>query len=179
MTNLIFNKQVVAFQRNEISEAGITALVPFETFGTEYGLFIPVTFSGYQFLRWIRKGARDVLPLRSIGSHLIHISNDGEVLMMHASTESNTISVVPVLSEQFQLLNASREISAAYSRLLRDCQTVAEACRFVEEHEVNGIPDPHIILVNDWVEYAKSRKYTRTFYLTKFRGNNRKPLSED
>lgn len=168
MVNIIYNKNVIAFRNYDGGDFGPVHIDPFEAFGTEYGMFIPITLSGYQFIRWVRKGMKDVLPKNAIGCYFIHVDNDGEVMVMHADSEDNSITITPVTTETFQLLNASRDITYAYLRLLRGCQTIAEACRFVEEHEVSGIYDPYILLASDWAEHAKAKGYDKTFYRTKF-----------
>lgn len=168
MMNLVFNRDMLALPRRLHFSPGSIPVDPFELYGTPYGMFIPFTTTGMQFLRWVKKGMVDVLPRQCIMSYLLHVSNSGEVLSMVADTEDGGISMMPYQSEKFALICGEREISEAYNAILPKCKTLGEAIRVVDEGEPRGIYDPIIFMVDDWVKYAKEKGYTETFYHTEF-----------
>lgn len=166
--SIVYNNEIVAIPRREAATSTTVPTDPYKTFGTEYGMFIPITLSGYQFIRWVRKGMTDVLPKKSIAGYFIHISNDGEVMVVVAETEENVISMVPHHLSQFALLHMYRETTEAYNVMLENCKTISEAVRIIDEGTPDGFYDPLIFFVNDWVKYAKEKGYTKTFYHTLF-----------
>lgn len=169
--NLVINKSAIAYPG---ATATHYSMLPFgdafETFGTPFGLFIPTSTSGYQFLRWLRRGMKDMLRHDDITSRMVHVSNDGEVFIMRANTEENDISIIPVTTERFVHLHETRDIAEAYTHLLRKCKTITEAAAFIEQNEVNGLIDAQILLVEDWVAHAKEKGYTELWYRTTFGG---------
>lgn len=169
MKNIIYNRNVIAIPAREGGDAGsVPTTNPFELFGTEYGLFLPITLSGYQFLRWLRRGRKDKVAKNAIACYMLHVSNDGEVMTVYADSEVDHIMPVPYHSEKFTLMNVERDVMEAYTYLMRDCKTIAEAVKFVEEHEIAGMYEPTIILVEDWVAYAKEKGYTQILLDTHF-----------
>lgn len=169
MMTLLYNHEMVAIPQRENANSTTVMVDPIKSFGTEYGMFIPITLSAYQFIRWIRRGMKEELPLKSVFGYLIHISNDGEVLIMIADTEDNIITMVPYTRPEFNLLNGVREISEAYNSILEDCTNVSEAVRMVDESLPNGMYEPIIFFVSDWVAHAKEKGYDKAFYHTVFR----------
>jgi hypothetical protein len=168
MLNILFNHEVIAIPPRESNHPGSSPVEPFEMFGTEYGMFIPITLSGYQFLRWVRRGKKDKLPKNSISCYFLHISNDGEVMITYVDTEENNISMVPYVSERFTLMNISRDVGEAFSHLLRGCKTIAEAIKYVEDNNVDGLYSPFIIFPSEWVKHAKECGYDKIFLDTSF-----------
>lgn len=167
MKNVVYNREVIAFPIKEASACSSVYVEPFETFGTEYGLFIPTTLSGYQFIRWVRRGMTDELPRNSIMSHFLHVSNDGEVLLVLVDTEEDEITSALYCSKKFSLLNSNRDITEAFTALLAECETIAQAVAIVDSGNLEGIYKPHILFVNDWVEYAKKMGYNKLLYNTR------------
>lgn len=168
MNQVIVSKHALALARRIPTESISIEVIPFETYGTPYGLFIPLSGSGYQFLRWVRKGMKDKLPSNAVAARIVHVSNDGEVLIGDASTFENYISLYPYCSEKFSLVNEDREISEGFTAVLSNCTNVAQAVALVESRNVIGMYDPNIVLVSHWVEYAKNCGYDKTFYRTTF-----------
>jgi hypothetical protein len=168
MRTIIHNSDVIAIPSREVDETGSRAVEVFESFSTEYGLFIPVTTSGYHFNRWLRRGMKDVLPKDSISAYGLHISNDGEVFTMCLDTAENQIALCPVTSKEFSLLTINRDKNEAFTYLLKDCTTIADAVKLVDDSYPDGIYNPHILLVSDWVEYSKKKGYDKIFYHTRF-----------
>ncbi|BAW19154.1 hypothetical protein [Ralstonia phage RP31] len=171
MYNILYNRESVAIPQKEGSQPCTTYVEPYEMFGTEYGLFIPSTASAYQFIRWIRRGMKDELPKDACHAHAVHVSNDGEVFTMVIDSEENTISMIPVVSKKFSLLHASRDTGEAFTYLMKDCKTISEAVGIVEHGQVDGMFDPHILLVADWVAHAKEKGYDKIFYHSRFRAD--------
>lgn len=167
--NLIFNNKVLALTKRLMSNVVSLPFNLFETFGTEYGLFIPITASGRQFVRWVRKGMKDKLPPEvEITSYLLHISNDGEVCVVSADLQKDSIVFTSYMTEVFTMISPSRDISEAFSHLIRNCKTINEAITIVDNGNSEGLYDPYIVFVSDWVEYAKEKGYTKNFYYTSF-----------
>lgn len=170
MMNVVFNRNMIAMPRRWHPAPGTIPIEPYEMFGTPYGMFIPFTLSGVQFIRWVKKGMEDVLPKQCVLSYFLHISNDGEVLVMYADTEENVITMTPYQSEVFNFISGERELSEAYKVIVAKCETIAEAVKVVDEGEPKGLFEPIIFFVDDWVKYAKEKGYTETFYYTEFPG---------
>lgn len=169
MTTVVYSNSVVAIPRRMYAPPGSVHCEPFEVFATEYGMFIPITSSGYQFLRWVQSGMVDELPPTcSIYAWMIHISNTGEVLLLCADTDDNSIGVTPYASKKFSLLANERDSAEAFNLLLSKCENMAQAVAFVEDNHINGIPNPHVFFVKDWVAHAKEKGYDKTFYATCF-----------
>jgi hypothetical protein len=168
MINLVYNSEVVAIPRREQATATTLGVDVHGMFGTEYGLFIPVSLTGYHFIRWVRKGMKDELPKKSMVGYILHISNDGEVMIMVVDTEEDSISMVPYCGKQFQRLHQIREVSEAYNSIIENCTTISEAVRMVDDGCPDGLHDPIIYFVSDWVNYAKEKGYTKTFYHSSF-----------
>jgi hypothetical protein len=168
--NIVFNKDMVALPQRLMTNATSVPYDFYEAFGTEHGLFIPVTSSGFQFLRWVRKGMKDdITDSKDITSYYLHISNDGEVIIVHTDVMENIISFTPYSSKTFSMLCGSRrETAEALNYLMRDCKTVEEAVRVVEEGNMKGLYNPNVFFVNDWVEHAKKNGYVKNFYYTSF-----------
>lgn len=168
MHAIIHNREVVAMPAKEKDETGTKYVEPYERFGTEYGLFIPLTTTGYQFIRWVRRGMKDELPKTSISSYAIHISNDGEVFTMSIDTADDMIVMSPVSSKKFSLLTVNRDKAEALTYLMKDCKNIAEAVKIVDDGYPEGMHDPIILLVSDWVAYAKEKGYDKILYHTRF-----------
>ncbi len=168
MRAIIHNREVVAMPSRESDETGTKYVELFERFGTEYGMFIPITTTGYQFIRWVRRGMKDEQPKTSISTYAIHISNDGEVFTMCIDTVDDQIAMSPVTSKQFSLLTGNRDKTEAFTYLLKDCKTIAEAVKIIDDGYPDGIYDPHILLVSDWLAHAEEKGYDKIFYHTQF-----------
>jgi hypothetical protein len=168
MINLVYNDEVIAMPRREQATATTLGVDPYQMFGTEYGMFIPVGLTGYQFIRWVRKGMVDTLPKKSVMNYMLHVSNDGEVMVIVADTEADTISCVPYYGKQFLRMHQFREVAEAYNSIIENCTTISEAVRMVDEGCPDGLYDPIIFFVSDWVKYAKEKGYTKTFYHSSF-----------
>lgn len=171
MINILFNKDLVAVPNKEAPGNVALHVEPFESFGSEYGMFIPMAMSGYVFLRWLRRGMKDDLPKDAISSVVVHISNDGEVILMSLDSDNDCIGMVPVTTSKFTLLNASRDTADAYTYLIKDCKTISEAVKIVDDGHFTGMYDPHIILAEDWVKHAKEKGYRKTFMHTRFKAH--------
>lgn len=172
MISILYSKSVIAFPGREMTPATSIHVVPFETFGTEYGMFIPISSTGYQFLRWIKKGMTDPLAKNNFYCWLLHVSNDGEVLVVIADTETDMITCTPYCSEKFSLLNGDRDVSEAYNALMAKCTNISQAVDILDNGTLEGMYDPFIILVEDWVAHAKSKGWNKTFYRTHFSDKN-------
>jgi hypothetical protein len=168
MNSLLYNSELVAIPGREQAIATSLPVDIYKTFGTEYGMFIPITQTAYQLIRWVRRGMVDILPKKSIMGYLIHISNDGEVIVVVADTEADQITMVPYCGKRFLRLHPLREVSEAYSTLLENCTTVTEAVAIVDQGCPEGFYDPTIFFVDEWVKYAKEKGYTKLFYNTTF-----------
>ena len=172
--NIVYNKNVLAMRQRLMTAAASLPFDFYESFGTEYGVFIPATTSGYQFIRWLKNGMVDRLPVaRGVLSHLIHITNNGQVYVVIIDIEDDEIAFIPYTSEKFSLICGSRENSEAVNFLLNDCTTIAAAVKLVDDVNSSGMPDPLIFFVSDWVEYAKANGYTKNFYHTSFKEINK------
>lgn len=171
MHSFIYNGEVIAIAGKEHDEIGSKYVEPYERFGTEYGLFIPLTLSAYQFIRWLRRGMRDELPPTSISAFAMHISNDGEVFTVRLSTEDNMIIMVPVTSKKFSYMHSDNDRTEAYSYLLKDCKSIAEAVKLLDDSDITGIFEPHFLFASDWVAHAKEKGYDKVFYHTRFYHN--------
>lgn len=169
--NIVFNKDMVALPQRLMTDATSIPYDFYETFDTEYGLFIPVTASGFQFLRWVRKGMKDsIFDCKDIISYFIHISNDGEVIVVQVDILNDIIAFFPYTSKTFSAIcGPDRETAEALNYLMRNCTTVEEAVRVVEQGNMKGLYNPNVFFVNDWVELAKKNGYTKNFYRTSFR----------
>jgi hypothetical protein len=178
MINVVYNRHMLAIPRRMHFSPGSMPVDPYELFGTPYGMFIPFTTTGVQFVRWVKKGMVDVLPRQCVMSYFMHVSNSGEVLTMVADTEESGISMMPYVSDKFALMSGEREITEAYNAILPKCTTIGEAIRVVDEGEPRGIYDPILFMVEDWVNYAKEKGYTETFYLTEFPKDKLEPLKK-
>lgn len=168
MHSAIYSRDVIAIPSKEVDTAGAKYVEPYEAFGTPYGLFIPITSSAYQFIRWVRRGMVDELPKSSVSAFALHISNIGEVFTLYLSTEDNTIAMTPVSSKKFSFLHSERDNSDAFTYLLKDCVTIAEAVKLIDDSSPESMFEPHILLVSDWVEHAKQKGYDKLFYHTRF-----------
>ena len=169
MTTIVYSKSVIAIPRKLYAASGSVSYEPFETFGTPYGMFIPISASGFQFLRWVRSGCVDKLPDNcSIYAWLIHISNSGEVLLICADTNDDCIGAVPYCSKKFSLLALDRDSSEAFNMMMDKFTNIAQAVAFVENNHVTGMPNPQIVFVKDWVAYAEDQGYDKVFYTTQF-----------
>lgn len=168
MLGVIFNNKVLAFNRREHPGSMTVPVDPFKTFGTAYGMFIPITANGYQFLRWINRGMKDVLPKKSIFAYFIHVSNDGEVMTVIADVDEDIIVMTPVTLDSFQYMHTNREVSEAMSLILERATTVSEAIDIVHQGTVDGIVNPYIFFVEDWVQHAKEKGYDKIFYRSTF-----------
>lgn len=167
--NIVFNKDVISLRKRIMHDSGSICADIIETFGTEYGVFIPVTSSGFQFLRWLKRGGTDKLPeTTGIVSHFIHIANDGEINVMTVDSNDDFISVVPYYSKTFAVIGMERDTSEALNYLIRNCKTVNEAVKIVDSGNMDGIHDPNIFFASDWVAHAKEKGYTQIFYHTSF-----------
>lgn len=168
MQAIIYNREVIAIHARERDETSAKYIEPYEHFGTEYGLFIPVTITGYQFIRWIRRGMKDELPKSAVVAYAIHISNDGEVFAMWMDTTDDQILMSPISSKKFSLLTSNRDKSEALTYLMKDCSNIAEAVKVVDDSYPDGMYDPIILLVSDWVAHAKEKGYDKILYRTRF-----------
>lgn len=167
MINVVFNKDLLALPSR--LQATVTVGVdPYLMYGTPYGMFIPFTASGNQFVRWVQKGMVDRLPKKAVLSYLIHISNAGEVLLVSVDTEESLIFMTPYVSETFAVMSGNREIAEAYSELVKNCTNIADAIHIVDEGDPLGLYDPILFFVEEWVQYAKEKGYKDTFYWTEF-----------
>lgn len=168
MTNIVFNKNVVAFPSRVMAPSGSILIDPYKQYGTPYGMFIPISATGTHLIRWIRRDMKDELPPDCLSCYSLHISNDGEVLLLEAFSIEDSIAMVQYTSDKFSMICTKREVAEAYTYLISDCKTVAEAVEFVDQHEVNGLHNPTIFFVDDWVSYAREKGYDKIFYLTEF-----------
>lgn len=166
--NIIFNKEMFALPRRLLAGSGTIAYDLFEAFGTQYGLFLPVSSSGHHFIRWVRRGMRDILPVNCVYVYMLHISNDGEVMVVTADQEGDSIVMLPYTVKEFCTMSIDRELTEAYTHLIRNCKTIQEAIQIVDEADARGLFDPNIFFVSDWVNYAKEKGYTDLFYHIKF-----------
>ncbi len=171
MRNIIYNNAVVAIPPHESNEATTSPTdKPFEMFGSEYGLWFPITTSGYQFLRWLRRGMKPgELPEEGVLTYMLHVSNDGEVLAVYADARDNLITMVPWNSDKFALMNADHDLTEAYTSALEDTKTIGDAVQFIEEHLPHGMYQPRIIFVEEWVKYAQEKGYDKVFLNNTFR----------
>lgn len=165
MINIIYNKDLLAMPRRLISPVAIP-VEPFEMYGTPYGMFIPLSSSGNQFVRWVQKGMKDKLPKKSVFAFLIHISNDGEVMLTTVDTEGDMIAMTRVVSKEFAVMTYLRDSASAYSDLVRECKTISEAVHILDEADPSGLFEPIIFFVEEWVKYAREKGYAENFYWT-------------
>ncbi len=168
MKQVIISKRLIALQRYIQNDPVSSEVIPFEAFGTPYGMFFPVAGSVYQLVRWIQKGMTDILPTNAVSGSFVHISNSGEMLLGNAQTADNTICLIPYTSEKFSLVATDREVSEAFSSVLKKCTTIAQAVNLIESRNVDGMHNPIILMVDEWVAYAKEKGYDKTFYRTTF-----------
>jgi hypothetical protein len=162
---VIYNKDLVAMPSRVAAPVGIP-VDPYECYGTPYGMFIPLSSSANQFVRWMKKGMKDKLPKKSVMAYMLHISNDGEVILVTVDTEADLIIMTRYVSNTFSVLTGTRDTANAYSDLISDCTNIADAVRIVDESDPAGLFEPIIFFVQEWVEYAKKQGYTDTFYWT-------------
>lgn len=168
MKQIILSKDVLAFHNFIGAESLSIEVIPFETYGTEYGIFIPLSGTGYQFLRWIRNGMKDILPANTVSTNFIHVSNSGEVMVGSAFSSENAISMYPYCSDKFSFISYDRDVTEAFTAILKKCKTIAQAIKVIESRNTDGMYKPHIVLASDWVEYAKIKGFDKIFYHTRF-----------
>lgn len=169
MKAILFNKDVVAIPPR--IDTGIVHLEvdPFVTFATDYGLFIPISSSGYTFVRWINKGFPVLEKEDSIFGDLLHISNDGEMFVITADSDNGNIISKPVISGNVAYLSMKQSINEAYTYLFAKRRlNMAQAIKLLEDEAVDGFYNPTIISVSDWVEHARVKGLTKTFFRTRF-----------
>lgn len=168
MMNILFNNQVIALRQNEVGDDVNIDCDIIKMFGTEFGLFIPTTTTGYYFIRWLRNGMQEILPKNSIQTTFLHVGNDGEVSLMTVNTGGNTIGSIPYHGNNFTLLGRSREISEAFTFMLKKITNIADAVKLVDDNNIVGLYQPQIYLVEDWVKYAEEKGYTKLWYRSTF-----------
>lgn len=167
MINIIYNKDVLVMPSRIVAPVAIP-VDPFAMYGTPYGMFVPLSPTGNHFVRWVQKGMKDQLPKKSVLSYAVHVSNDGEVMLVTIDTEGGMILMTRVVSEQFAVLTGLRDTSAAYSDLISECKGIAQAVQILDEADPAGLFEPIIFFVEEWVQYAKEKGYTDNFYWTTF-----------
>lgn len=169
MNIIILNKDLIVVRKRIMSDTGSIPTDIIETYGTEYGIFIPISTSGFQFLRWLKRGAVENLPKNvDILSFFVHIANDGEICIVVIDSNADFISVVPYYNNTFSVASANRDTAEALSYLIRNSKTVGEAITVVDAGNMEGMHDPHIFFASDWVAYAKEKGYVKSFYYTNF-----------
>lgn len=170
MERVLFNKDLVAVPSRIANDAVSIGIDPFINCATEYGLFLPITGSGYAFLRWIQKGFPELEKEAEIESDLLHISNTGEVFVVLVATLDNKIMMLPYKADDITYLSASRDYNEAYTYLFAKRKlNMAAAIKLLEDASLKGFYNPQIFSVNDWVEHAKEKGYTKTFLRTQFK----------
>lgn len=173
MNTILFNKNLVAISTTVRNDAVSVPVIPFETFATQYGLFIPTSMSGYSVLRWIRKGFPALPDQFDVLCDLVHVSNSGEVMVVTADHARNSITQIPYMSDDITYLSLDPSTSEAYSYLLRKKkQNMADAIKFLEDSSLKGFYNPLVITVDDWVKHAAEKKYTKDFFRFNFETKN-------
>lgn len=169
MRNILISTKTIAVHEKIANDGVRYNYNLFETFGTEYGLFIPLTGTGYQFLRWVKKGMPELPKETNISTLMIHVSNDGEVFICDIISASNEIVLFPYISDDISFVHTNRDTAEAFSYLIkRNCKTFAQALALLEKKEVNGFYKPIIFSVQDWVDHAKEKEWTKLFWHTCF-----------
>lgn len=169
MSIVLFNKNLIAVLPAIRNDAVTVPLIPFETFATEYGLFIPTSMSGYSMIRWIRKGFPDLPEQFDVLCDLVHVSNSGEVMIVTADHVRNNITQIPYVSEDIAYLAVTPDNSEAYSYLFRKYKyNMADAIKLLEESSLKGFYNPIVFTVDDWVKRAAEKKYTKDFFRFNF-----------
>lgn len=169
MNTVLFNKSLVAIPSVIPNDAVTVPVTPFETFATEYGLFIPTSMSGYSIVRWIRKGFPELPEQFDVLCDILHISNSGEVMIVTADRLKNNITQLPYMSDDIAYLSLAPDTNEAYSYLFRKYKhNMAEAIKFLEDESLKGFYNPIVFTVEDWVKYAAEKKYTKDFFRFNF-----------
>lgn len=169
--HILFNHKVFALRKRLMCDASSVPHDVFKTCGTPYGLFIPTTQSGFQFLRWVKKGMIDKLPSNGdISSFFLHVSNDGEICIAVVDVADDHISIISYYSDRFSIITDNRDTAEAINHFLKDSKNIQEAITVVEENDPTGMYDPHVFFASDWVKHAKENNYTENFYWCSFSG---------
>lgn len=170
MDRIIFNHSVIAFPGKINTDAVTVPIIPFETFATQYGLFIPTTSSGYTFLRWVQKGCGVGLIGVEIIGDLLHVSNTGEVFVVCVDTIDNVIKMYPYVTDKISYISSDRGFNEAYSYLFQKRElSLSGAIKLLAEGSKAGFYKPIIISVEDWVKHAKAKGFVKTFFRNKIR----------
>lgn len=164
----IFNDQALAVIPRIYFDSGSIPVDVFKTYGTPYGLFIPITSSGFQLIRWLRRDMKDKLSGFRCNSYFLHISNIGEVIAIEADTDLDkkilTLQMIPYCTSSFATILRSREETEAYNVILQPCKTIQEAITVFDNTSAKGFYKPIIVAVSDWVEHAKEQGYDKLLY---------------
>lgn len=168
MNRIIANSKMLAINSTCAIDPLSVPVDFYKTYGTPYGLFIPVNATGYQFLRWVKKDFPKDFPRHECSLTFIHVSNDGEVFVCDADGANNHIVLIPYTSDKFSLFTNTRDVSEAYSHLFKKLTTISQAIALVESKELTGMPEPQILLVDEWVKHAEDMGWDRTFWKTSF-----------
>lgn len=166
----IYNNTIVATPTMPAADFGMIEIDPFESYATEYGMFIPgVAHMSLGFVEWIRSGMKEPMhELTVLDDMFVHIANDGRIHYIQVDTKSNMVMKLLISKSDFNITAAGQEyILGRY--LLDGVTAITKAIEIITERTIHGIQKPMIITGQDWAEYAKSKGYTKQFSITRVR----------
>lgn len=170
MNRVIANSKMLAIGSTVAIDPLSVPVDIYKTYGTPHGLFIPINATGYQFIRWVRKGFPKDFPRHDCSLTFIHVDNDGDVFVGDADGGNDHIVLIPYTSEKFSLFSNTRDVSEAYSHLFKKLTTISQAIALIEGKDLVGMPEPQILLTDEWMKYAEDMGWNKTFWKTSFTG---------
>lgn len=167
MIETLFNREWLIIPRYIAHGDALIPLDPEVAFTTPYGFCVPINHAGMVILDDMREITRDSDD--SYGEAIL-IEHTGEIRYIKNGGDG-TIQI-PITSKRWVFHSGghrghSRDTSAAYDYLLKDCSDAVQAVERLNRTHVNGIFDPYYFKVSDLSQYLSKNGHTKHYPLLK------------